>query len=288
MKYSICVLLLLFIIATPSPAADIVVHECIERALNRLYSFDFPGAHRILDDHIEENPADPLGYGFRASAYLFHELDRLMILESEFFADDKKIAGDKKLTPDPEIRIKLHEALQQTEQLAEARLATKPDDLDALFALCLKEGILADYKGLVEKKQIRSLSNAKKSNKHAVRLLELEPTFYDAYLTTGVSEYLLGSLPFFIRWFVRMDQIKGSKKQAISNLELVAERGRYLGPFAKILLSIICLREKMPERSVVLLQELTDEYPENPLMKKELAKVTMKLERGELPTGGNW
>ena len=282
-------LLLLLVAVAASPAADVVVHERVQQALDRMYNFDFPGSHRILDTHIRENPSDPVGYAIRSAAYLFYELDRLMILESEFFADDDKIvAKKKKLEPDPDIRVKLHQALGQTEQLANARLGADPEDLNALFSLCLKEGVLTDYRGLVEKKQFGSLRNAKRSNRHAVRLLELDPTFYDAYLTTGVNEYLLGSLPFFIRWFVRMDQVKGSKKQAIENLELVAERGRYLGPFAKILLAIICLREEMPERSAALLRELTATYPENPLMRKELVKVTEKLERGELATGGSW
>ena len=119
-----------------------------------------------------------------------------------------------------------------------------------------------------------------------MRLLEVEPSFHDALLTTGVNEYVLGSLPFFVKWFVRMDQVKGSKEKAIENLELVAEQGRYLGPFARILLALICLREGQPERSAELLRDLARDFPENPLMKKELAKVTQKLANGELRTNG--
>ena len=280
-------LLLLLLAFAPASAADVEVHPCIEQALERLYNFDFDGAHRILDAHEREAPQDPIGAGFRAAAYLFYELDRLMILEGEFFADDKKIADKKKLEPDPQVRERLFTALERAEQLAQARLAEAPDDINALFAMCLKEGVLTDYKALVQKKQFGSLSNAKASNRYAVKLLEAEPGFHDALLTTGVNEYILGNLPFFVKWFVRMEKVKGSKKQAIENLELVAEKGRYFGPFAKILLSIIHLREKRPERSRELLAELTRDYPENPLMRKELAKVTEKIENGELSTNGS-
>ena len=286
MKHFAPVLFVLLIAVTPAAAADIEVHPCIERALERLYNFDFEGAHSILDEHDAEAPNDPLGAGFRASAYLFYELDRLMILEGEFFADDKRIAEKKKLRPDPEVREKLMEALDRTERLAVARLADSPQDTSSLFALCLKEGILTDYKALVEKKQFGSLSNAKASNRYAVRLLEVEPDFHDAHLTTGVNEYVLGNLPFFVKWFVRMDKVKGSKKQAFANLELVADRGRYLGPFARILLALIYLREKQPEKSAELLRGLTRDFPENRLMRKELAKVTQKLAAGELGANG--
>ena len=275
-------LLLLMAAALPAAASDVEVHQCIEEALDRLYNFDFAGTHRILDKHIAESPEDPLGPGMRAAAYLFYELDRLAILESEFFEDDKKIASKKKLKPDPLIQERLKAALAETELLAAKRLERDPNDVNALFALCLKEGVLTDYKALVEKRGLSSLKNARASNKHAVRLLKVEPEFYDAYLTTGINEYLIGSLPFFIRWFVRMEGVKGSKKQAFTNLELVAAKGRYLGPFAKILLSIICLREGQPERARALLAELSARYPENPLLRKELAKVTEKLRKGEI------
>ena len=268
--------------AVAAAGAEIKVDKSISNALDRLYNFDFDGALRILDEHQRQDPKDPIGPGVRSAVYLFQELDRLMILECEFFSDDKKIAEKKKLVPDPVIREKLFLVLNQTERLAKERLAKDPEDVNALFALCMKEGILTDYKALVEKKQLRSLANAKASNRYAVRLLAIEPDFYDAYLTTGVNEYLLGSLPFFVKWFVRMDKVKGSKKQAFKNLELVAQRGRYLGPFAKILLSIMCLREKQPQRCHRLLQELSADYPENPLMRSELVKVTEKLANGEL------
>jgi len=269
-------------VASPALAADVEVHSSIQEALNHLYNFDFKAAHKTLDAHIVKRPEDPIGPGVRASAYLFYELDRLAILESQFLENDDKIADKKELVPDEEVRAKLFTALDETETLAEAKLEQDPKDVNALFALCLKEGVLTDYKALVEKKGIGSLKNAKASNKWAVKLLEIEPKFYDAYLTTGVNEYLIGSLPFFVKWFVRMDGVKGSKEQAFANLELVAEKGQYLGPFAKILLSIICLREKHPERAKELLAELSDRYPENPLLKKELARVTEMLANGEL------
>jgi hypothetical protein len=245
--------------------------------LERLYNFDFEGTHEILDEHRLGDPEEPIGAGIRAAAYLFEELDRMKILEAEFFEEDKRIAEKEGMEPDPEIRESLMAALDLTEQLAQQRLSENPDDLDALFALTMKEGILNDYRGLVEKKRLGAVTGRGEGSRYAQRLLELDPTYYDARLATGVNEYVLGSLPFFVRWFVRIDGVKGSKKQAMSDLEVVAEQGTYLRPFAKILLSIICLREDQPERSAELLGELTSAYPENPLMRKEYLKVTERL-----------
>ena len=127
--------------------------------------------------------------------------------------------------------------------------------------MCVAQGVSTDYMAFVEKRQISSLRLAKKSNSYAQRLLKLDPKFYDAYLTAGVSEYMLGSLPFFVRWFVRFENVDGSKQKGIDRLEMVSREGHFFRPFAKILLGIIALREKRPRDARVLLTELSHDYP---------------------------
>lgn len=248
-----------------------------DHAFGRLYNFDFAGSHAILDGYIARHPEEPLPYAMRASGYLFHELDRLGILESEFFSDDRRIAEKRKLKPDPAVRRRLFAALLDAQARAEKALAADPENRDALFAMCMVTGVTSDYTALVEKRQLSSLSSVRRSTVWANRLLRLDPNYYDAYLTTGVAEYILGSLPFFIRWFVRIDDIQGSKERGIRNVELVAREGRYFKPFAKILLGIAYLRDKRPHDARRLLAELARDYPGNPLFRRELAKISAQV-----------
>jgi hypothetical protein len=250
----------------------------IDLALQRMYNQDYLAAHDILDKYIATRPQDPVPYAFRASAYLFYELDRLGILESEFLTDDKQIAEKKKkLEPDAATREKFVRAVHDVETRADAILKTNPNDPQALFAMCIAQGVATDYMAFVEKKQFSSLSVAKKSNSFAQRLLKVDPKFYDAYLTAGISEYMIGSLPFFIKWFVKFDNVDGSKERGVDRLRLVAREGHYFKPFSKIMLSIIALREKRPVEAQQWLTELAQAYPENRLFRKELAKVNTKL-----------
>lgn len=271
---AIFMLFCLPVFAAPSGLAE-PEQAGIERAFEHMYNFNFPAAHAVLNQYIALHPEDPLPYAVRSSAYLFSELDRLGILESEFFSSNKRIADKKKLKPDPDIRSRFYQSVQDAQNRAQRILTRKPDDQDALFAMCISSGVTTDYTALVEKKQIRSLSTARQSNDYATRLLKIDPHFYDAYLTTGVTEYLVGSLPFFVRWFVHFDNVQGSKTQGVENLKLVAQSGHYLRPFAKILLGIVYLREKQPEKTEKLLQELARDYPQNPLIQNELAKISM-------------
>ena len=250
----------------------------IDGALQRMYNQDYPAAHEILDRYIATRPADPLPYAFRASAYLFYELDRLGVLESEFLTDDKQIAEKKKkVSPDPVNREKFVRAVHDVETRADEILKSNPNDPQALFAMCIAQGVSTDYMAFVEKKQFSSLSVAKRSNSYAQRLLKLDPKFYDAYLTAGISEYMIGSLPFFIKWLVHFDNVDGSKDRGVERLRLVAREGHYFKPFSKIMLSIIALREKRPQEAQQWLTELARDYPENRLFRKELAKVNTKL-----------
>jgi len=260
--------------ASPAPAPA----PTLDEAFTDLYNFDFPSTHLALDRYVALHPEEAMPYAVRAAGYLFFELDRLGILESEFLIDDKRIAKKgPPLTADPAIRGKLMKALDEAQWRANATLARDPNDRSALLALVVAQGVTVDYMAFVEKHQFRSLTPAERSNAYAQRLLRLDPKFYDAYLTAGLSEYMVGSLPFFVRWFVHFDNVEGDKAKGVQSLELVSRNGHYLKAFAQILLGIIHLREKRPAEARKLLVELSEKYPGNPLFKKELRMLNARL-----------
>jgi len=245
----------------------------LKQAYAHLYNFDFKGAQEIMDHQRQVDPKAPVIVATKAAAYLFSELDRLRILELDFFTDDDKVVDRRKLVPDPAVRAKFFQTVDESDKLANARLASKPDDPDALLALCMTTGLVADYAALIEKRRFGSFALAKKSHIWAKKLLDLKPPVTDAYMTFGTAEYIVGSLPFFLRWFVHLDSVEGSKKKGIDELELVATQGKYYGPFARMLLAVIALREKRPADAERLLADLSTEYPQNPLIRNELARV---------------
>lgn len=266
--------------APPASLAPPPPPTAIDRAFLRMYDFDFPGSLAILDEAAREDPDNPLIPAVRANTYLFMELDRLKILESRFFLHDNNLVdGSAKLVPDRQIRVRFTAALDDTRRRATSRLAAHPDEVDALFAMCLATGAETDYTGLVERRTWRSMKLAPATLVYAKKLLARTPPFHDAYLSFGALEYIVGDLPFFIRWFARFDGIEGDKRRGIEQLKLTARYGRYLGPFARILLALVSLREKKLEDAQSLLDGLVREFPENLLLRKELALVTEQIRR---------
>ena len=199
--------------------------NAVDAAFERLYNFDFPAAHALLNAHLKNQPSDSLAYAVRASAVLFEELHRLRILESEFFAEDKRIIDKQALRPAPEARSSFNQALRAAEREAQKTLTRNPDDAEALFALSLVAGLEADYLAFIEKRQLQSLSFVRQSQTLSLRLLKAHPDYADAELSGGACEYLLGTMPFFVKWFLRIDGVEGQKSAAARKLQRSRVRG---------------------------------------------------------------
>jgi hypothetical protein len=259
------------------PESTIPLQSPIDQAFHRMYNFDFAGAHAILDEEIRDHPDAPLGHSVRAALLLFSEFDRLKILETDFFSNDDQVTDKKKLKPEPAVRTHIFAETAEARKWASARLAVDPQDRDGLLAMSMAVGVETDYTSLVEKKYFRSYSLSKENLKYAQKLLALKPPVIDAYLTLGSVEYAVGSLNFFFRMFIRFDKIQGNKQKGIENLMKVVEGGRYYPPFAKILLSVIYLRENNLPQSLALMKEVERDFPENPLFRKEVARISERI-----------
>jgi hypothetical protein len=131
----------------------------------------------------------------------------------------------------------------------------------------------ADYAGLIDKQQLDSLRMLRDADNFAKKLLAVAPEGTDAYLALGTANYIIGSLPASKRIFLRFKGIRGDKSLGIKQIEIAATSGRYLRPFAKILLALAALREKKPDVARIQLTELVAEFPQNPLFARELAKL---------------
>jgi hypothetical protein len=264
--------------ARNAPQNPAVIMDAADQALNRLFNADFAGAHSILKEEIRKHPEDPFPHSLRAATILFSEFDRMRILELDFFADDDSLTERKLLKPDRKMREDFFQAIEHARNLASARLTINPQDVNASFALFVAAGVETDYTLLIDKSYRRGYKLSKETQKYSRTLLAMNPPIYDAYLSPGMLEYGIGNLNWFFRLFVHFDQISGDKQKAIEYLKLVIEHGRYYSPYAKILLSVINLRDKKPEQALVLLNELGRAFPENTLIHKEIVRLSKKID----------
>ncbi len=139
--------------------------------------------------------------------------------------------------------------------------------------MTLTSGLQADYAAMIEKRNMSSLHYTREANDWADQLLAVDPNCYDARVATGFSKYIIGSMAAPLRWVLRMGGVSGDKKQGIAELQMTADHGQYLGPFARILLAIAYVRDKDNVRARELLASLRDEFPKNTLFTQEIARL---------------
>jgi len=254
-------------------AAPILPPSSLSNGYRMMYDLDFDHAHQVFQSWQQQHPEDALGPASDAAGYLFSELHRLGILEAQFYTDDKAFDARKKMSADPELKKQFEAALVLAEQRANTTLAKNPKDSDALFALTLSSGLKADYAALIEKRNMASLSLTKEASARAQTLLAADPNRYDAYIATGIGKYIIGSMAAPVRWLLRVGGFNGDKNAGIEELKLTAQKGVYLGPFARILLAIAYVRDKDKPKAREILSSLRDEFPNNPLFAREISRL---------------
>lgn len=254
-----------------SPAQN--VDAILDQSYRAMYNLQFDEALRQTEFAKKITLDDPVPAMAQACAILFREFDRLHILRSELFGADDKFSDGPALAWQPQNRIAFDNALSASEKIALERLQHDKNDPRALFALTLVNGLRADDAALIAKKKFSALSYTKTATNYAERLLARSPDYYDAYLATGMGKYIIGGKAAPVRWVLRLGGFKGDQEQGVKELNLVAEKGRYLAPFARILLAFDDLRHKNKTEARKKLEWLHDHFPNNPLFPQEIAKL---------------
>jgi hypothetical protein len=238
-----------------------------------MYDLDFVRAEREIAAVAIAHPQAPLAPVADAASVLFTIFAKHNVLQAEFFVLDIRYEERRKVQPDVESVQRFERALGRGEQLSTEALARNPRDKDALFALTLVYGLRADYAALIERRDMVALRHSRRANEFATRLLAIDGEYYDAYLATGLQKYLVSLRSAPVRFLLRLGGIEGDREEGIRQLSLVAERGRYLAPFAQILLSVSHLREGDRAGALQLLSGLRSRYPHNPLFAEEAARL---------------
>ena len=262
---------LIFLLGIPTARA--APETALDLGYRDLYNLDFAAAHSHFDAWLQTHPADPLGSASDAAAYLFSEFDRLSIIDVQLFADQSRFDSRSKLTPDQAVRKAFDERADQTNRLADAALAKNANDANALYAKTLVCGMRSNYALMIDKRDVAALSFSKQASALSKRALAIDPKMYDAYLASGVENYML-SLRFApVRWVLSWTGAGTDRAEGIRLLQLTAAQGHYLAPFARMMLAVAAIRDGHPQEARDILTALSKEFPRNSLYTRERDRI---------------
>ena len=134
-------------------------------------------------------------------------------------------------------------------------------------------GLRGNYDFLVRKAWRDALSDATAARKAHTRVTEIDPSNVDARMVQGLHDYIVGSLPLHWRLFGFLIGFHGNNEEGIREVENVARNGKVNRLDAEFLLCAIYRREKIAARAIPLLEDLIGRFPNNYLLRMELAQM---------------
>lgn len=259
----------------PRMGAD-AAPDLLESGFHEMYALKFKAAREDFFAFQKSRPDDPIGKVAEAASYLFEEFNDKGVLTSEFFLDDDKFLGGVEGNASENRNSEFLEANHRAREMAKKVVKANPHDVHGLLVLTMTDGMESNYAAMIEKKQLQALSLMRQAESEANTLLSVDPTAKDAYVALGMSNYVIGCLPGYKKMFLWFGGVHGDRVKGMQQMQTAADEGRYLKPFAKILLALAYEREHQMDRAQPLLKDLAVAYPANPIFMRELALLTNK------------
>lgn len=243
-----------------------------DRGLDHFYNLEYEEAIAEFRRSIAGNPEAARGYNYLAQALLYREMFRAGALESELVSGSNPFLR-RKLDPSAEVESAFHQAIADAMKRAQQSIDRNSGDPAATYSLGVAYGLRGNWNFLVRKAYLDALRDLTSSRKLCNRVLELDPQFLDAKLVQGVHDYVVGSLPGYMKLLGFLGGIRGDRAAGIAALQEVAAKGRINQNDAKIALCAIYRREKKPQDAIALLNDLIPRFPKNYLLLFELAQM---------------
>jgi tetratricopeptide (TPR) repeat protein len=285
--FSILVIPLVSLAPHPLSAAPISVepqgapaHDPVETAIDHLRNLEYDAAREQLQARLSQHPSDLRGVNYLASTILQREMFHRELLESRVYASGGDVFRGGKPPVSPAFRAELFAVLAKAESLASERLKQNPQDESALYWIGVTHTTRAIFHVAVARENTAALGEAKAARKFHQQLLALNPSFVDAMLVVGIYDYVVGSLPWYLKVLASITGHRGDRVRGLLALERVTREGHWAKNEAKQFLAILYFRERRFPEALAVLQELSRSYPRNFVLPQEIARV--------FKAQGNW
>ncbi len=267
-------LALLPVLATVAAAAQ---EDLVARGYQHFYNLRYDQALADFRRYEAAAPNDPNAFNHVAEGILYRDMFRAGALETELVSGNNPFLRRAKVNASPEDQREFDSSINRAMSLCQARLKANARDAGALYALGVSYGLRANYDFLVRKAWRDALRDATAARRAHSRVTEIDPSNVDARMVQGLHDYVVGSLPLHWRLFGFLIGFHGNKDEGIRAVELVARKGNINRLDAEFLLCAIYRREKKSARAIPLLEDLIGRFPDNYLLRMELAQMYSDL-----------
>jgi tetratricopeptide (TPR) repeat protein len=260
---------------TTVPSTDLSEFDRLRiEGFTAVYNIDYKTARERFLQMTRLAPDHPAGYVYLANnlwletLYQSRRLTTSVYTGGSFYSQDKD--EDK---VDPKRDRDFNDYIRQALAAGRARLVKNSKDVEALYYNASALGIRAAYGTSVKRSFTRSIGDANESIKIQRQVIKLDPGYIDAYLSIGLYEYVIDSLPGGLKFLARLAGLKGSKQRGIEQLERVTREGKFTADDARVVLLGIYSKENRIERALEIISYMAKQYPRNYLFGVERASM---------------
>ena len=247
-----------------------------------VYNLDYAAAKERFQQMIKITPDRPAAYVYLANNLWLETLNKSRRLSTSLYSGTSfYIQKGESDNSDKERDREFERLITRAMALSSAALQKNPGDAEALYYQASALGLRAGYTATVGRSFRRAIGDANKSIQLENKVLKLDPGYYDAYLSIGLYEYVVDSLPFAWRVLARLAGLRGSKDRGIQELESVVQRGKFASDDARVLLIGLYTRERKPDRALEILDYLAKKYEQNYLFGIERGRLLYQSGRND-------
>lgn len=215
----------------------------VQTGVKLTYNLQLEKAENIFEQVINLYPDRPEGYHYLAQLHLW------------IYLGNKNKSDYKQCIAFSDISIQKSKDILNNEE----------DNVDIKYLLAMDY----TYRAMVFTSNSKALS-AFWSSKNAVSnfkdILEIDSTYYDAYLGLGIFDYALSFVPPFLKWALTLTGLNSNKDQALKFLKIAYNKGTRSNDEAAYYLSQIYLKYLADyDSSAFYLDKLLKKYPKNVL-----------------------
>lgn len=274
-------------ILTSSLPADLV--ELRREGNAAMYNIDYATARTKFEEIRKRLPQHPAGDLYLGTVIWLEYLNKSRRLQTSLYRDESNFyAGAEKAKEDsegdvvdPAVDRAFRDRMAQAKTKALALVARNKNDADALYFLGAYYGVMAGYEASTARKFFAAMRNGSRSVDAHQKVIKLKPDYYDAYLSVGMYDYIVGSLPFAYKTLATIAGVRGNKERGITRLRTIVDKDAASADDARVLLLAVYQNEKRYEDSLAILRQLNEKYQRSYLIKLEMASTFISLKRAD-------
>ncbi len=262
--------------ASALPARDLREARFVERAREgfaHIFNQDYAPARDLFLALEREYPAHPAPPLYLASIRWMEEMARRQDLTLHRFVSASHFAAKTDLVMPEGERAAFLGEISRSENLAAAILEPSPGDRDARYYLATAAGLRASFAITIDHSLREAFRSGRKAYGLARGLIGEDPAYYDAYLITGVYEYIAGSVPWYVKWMTVVIGLGGDRELGMEHVRLASEKGTVARDEASLIRMILEVREKRYAEGLKIARALHGKFPRSFLLALSVAQI---------------